>query len=128
MSDIMPNGNSPTATWTDKDYTIFEEWIRGVLHTSRTEITFTKKDGTERVMRCTLDPNLMPPPRLDPLATAIVESEAKKPKKFVIRAYDTEKQGWRSFDVHSVRSIRFFLGEPEEETDPNWPFPTGKKP
>ena len=116
MSDIMPNGTNPKADWTDDDWSIFETWIRGVLHSTDTQITFTKKDGTERVMRCTLDPELLPP--------APVLAEGKVPRKestTAIRVYDLDLKEWRSFTTKSVKSITFSFAAAS-------PFPTGPKP
>lgn len=116
MSDIMPNGPNPKADWTDEDWSIFETWIRGVLHTNDTQITFTKKDGTERVMRCTLDPELLPP------ALPIVEGKVpRKESTTAIRVYDLDLSEWRSFTIKSVKNITFSLGAAS-------PFPTGTKP
>lgn len=59
-------------------------------------ITFTKADGSERIMWCTLNDGYIP--------------DADKPKNEkqikenldVIRAYDLEKEAWRSFRIDSV--------------------------
>lgn len=66
------------------------------------EVTFTKKDGTERIMKCTLKESLIP--------------EKHKPKGDnpreggnsinVIACYDVEKEGWRSFTVSDVTSVQ----------------------
>jgi len=66
------------------------------------EVTFTKKDGTQRVMKCTLKESLIP--------------EKHKPKgdnpreggntTNVIPCYDVEKQGWRSFTIADVKSVQ----------------------
>ena len=58
----------------------------------------TKKDGSERVMRCTLSSNLLP----------LVESEktSKKPKvenSDVRTVYDLDAGAWRSFRWDSVK-------------------------
>lgn len=59
-------------------------------------ITFTKADGSERIMWCTLHESYIP--------------DADKPKNEkeikenldVIRAYDLQKEAWRSFRIESV--------------------------
>jgi len=48
-------------TWTDKDWDKFTEWLKGMLHVGPVTVTFNKKDGSERVMKCTLDPKELPP-------------------------------------------------------------------
>jgi hypothetical protein len=63
------------------------------------EVTFIKEDGSERIMRCTLMPRHLPVKYLE-------EQEAEK--KFhrenqeVIRCWDVQANGWRSFKVSSV--------------------------
>jgi hypothetical protein len=60
-------------------------------------VTFTKKDGTERQMLCTLDMSGIPEehqPKTDGNATA-KNNEA-------VRVYDLEKEAWRSFRLDSV--------------------------
>lgn len=68
------------------------------------EVTFTKVDGTTRIMRCTLDPKLLPP-------TYIGEDEQKektfhKENPNVISAWDVQKGGWRSFRIDSVQYMQ----------------------
>ena len=36
------------------------KWLIGLLESSPVEVTFTKRDGTERVMNCTLQPEYLP--------------------------------------------------------------------
>lgn len=59
------------------------------------EIIFTKKDGTERTMRATLDENMIPSSKT-PKGNSVVENDN------VIRCFDVEIQEWRSFRVDSI--------------------------
>ena len=79
-------------------------WIGELLHDETIRdlcVTFTKKDGTERELYCTL------------LQSAIPED--KKPKgtgpaevtDTVKRVFDVEKQEWRSFSWDSVKKVSF---------------------
>lgn len=89
--------------WTEKDWEAFRVWIRGMLHTNDVTITFTKADGTERVMRCTLDPEKYPP---------VVVKEGKAPRKestTAIRVFDLDIKEWRSFTISSVKKVAFDL-------------------
>lgn len=91
-------------TWTDKDWDKFTNWLKGVLHVETATVTFTKKDGTERVMKCTLNPEQLPP--------AIV-TEGKKERKVnqdVIAVYDVEVQGWRSITLKSIKRVQLTIG------------------
>ena len=64
-------------------------------------VVFTKSDGSERKMTCTLMEELLP------------EVDASKPKKAraenddVVAAFDVDKQAWRSFRLDSVKQITF---------------------
>lgn len=83
---------------------ITREQILNLLKTvdSGIEVIFTKADGSERTMKATLFPSLLP----------ITESKEDKPTRKVsdetIVAYDLEKQAWRSFRVDSVIEINTF--------------------
>jgi len=70
------------------------------LRESTCRVTFVKQDGTERVMECTLVEGQIPAemtPKSDGNVTKVNES--------VIKAFDVEKQGWRSFRVDSVKDF-----------------------
>jgi hypothetical protein len=64
-----------------------------------TTVTFTKKDGTERVMKCTRNPSFIPM-EFHPKNTTPSEEEVSDN----IRAFDVEKLGWRSFNFSTVRT------------------------
>ena len=92
---------------------LMREWIRGLLHTNEITVTFTKADGTDREMLCTLNGTKIP---LKPLApttsTAPVDGivrESKKPKKapdpHSLRVFDLEKQEWRSFRFDRLKKV-----------------------
>ena len=89
------------------------EWIRGLLHTNEITVTFTKADGTDREMLCTLNGTKIP---LKPVApttsTAPVDGivrESKKPRKapdpHSLRVFDLEKQEWRSFRFDRLKKV-----------------------
>lgn len=62
------------------------------------EVTFTKVDGEQRIMPCTLRPEMLP-------VREQGEAAASSPNRSVIRAFAIDKQAWRSFRVDSVLSI-----------------------
>ena len=80
------------------------EYMREELRKGVCNVTFTKVDGTERVMNCTLDMGFVPEEKL-PKGTGRAESEE------VLRVFDTDKTEWRSFRVESVTK---FLSEEVE--------------
>jgi WYL_2, Sm-like SH3 beta-barrel fold len=95
----------PTEDWSESDWDKFSNWLIGMLKINETvTVTFTKKDGTERVMNCTLKPELLPEAK--PVA------EGKEPRKestTSIRVYDLEKQEWRSFTTKNVTKVEFSI-------------------
>lgn len=70
------------------------------LQTGTKVVTFTKVNGEQRVMTCTLDANLIPDP---------VEIKADKSPKAVneevLPVWDVNANGWRSFRIDSVVSF-----------------------
>ena len=103
--DVLDKPYHPTKDWTEKDWDKFSNWLIGMLKINETvTVTFTKVDGTERVMNCTLKPELLPEAK--PLA------EGKTPRKessTSIRVYDLEKQEWRSFTTKNVTRVEFSI-------------------
>ena len=73
-----------------------EELRKGTL-----EVKFTKVDGEERTMICTLREDLIP---------VVTASETKRLNHQlsdeVVRVYDLEKEAWRSFRIDSIKSVR----------------------
>ena len=93
-------------TLSEKDVKIFKRWLKSHLAYGPTTVVFTKKDGTERVMNCTTNPELVP-------AVELVENaEPKKEKKVneeVMPVYDLEAKAWKSFRWDSIKQVRFEL-------------------
>jgi len=92
-------------TLSETDFKKFKTWLRSHLAIGPVTVTFTKKDGTERVMECTTSPNIVP-------AEPIVEGVEKKEKKVnedIMPVYDIAAQGWRSFRWDSVKQITITL-------------------
>jgi hypothetical protein len=89
------------------------EWVRGLLQNSKINITFTKADGTDRDMLCTLDHSRIPVSAAKPISTTApvdgIVRESKKPRKepdpHSIRVFDLEKQEWRSFRFDRLRKV-----------------------
>ena len=60
------------------------------------EVTFTKLDGDERVMPCTLMENYFPDPK----------KETSQKNDIVVAVWAIESQGFRSFRYDRVKSIK----------------------
>jgi len=77
------------------------EWLVGVLQEYPMEVTFTKKDGTERVMLCTLQEEYLPE----------TVGDVRKKSEDSLAVYDLENEGWRSFRWDSIKAVKFTLGD-----------------
>lgn len=92
-----------TKDWDDTKWNEFHSWLKGMLKIGPATVTFTKKDGTERVMNCTLQEEQLP---------VVVLKEDSKPRKestTSLRVFDLEKNEWRSFTLKSVTRIQFTI-------------------
>lgn len=69
------------------------------LHEGETTVTFTKVDGSERIMRCTLNETMLPP------AEPTEKTAERKVNPNVVAVWDLDNEGWRSFKVDSVKSL-----------------------
>ena len=70
-------------------------------------VTFTKADGTERVMECTLLQEVLSQ-RVPENDTPVKPEKRKKaPNPHTLAVYDIPADGWRSFRLDSVKSIGF---------------------
>ena len=63
-------------------------------------VEFTKVDGTQSVMECTLDPRYLPPGEAQDTGSKSADNPT------VLRVYATDREGWRSFKVLNVN--RFY--------------------
>ena len=85
------------------------EWVRGLLTNSEVTVTFTKADGTDRDMLCTLDHSRIPVSPVKPVSVDGIVRESRKPKKepdpHSIRVFDLEKQEWRSFRFERLKKV-----------------------
>jgi len=92
MTTNVFSGNS-------KDAKKGRKWLISLLGERPIEIVFTKKDGTERTMKCTLMEEYLP---------ETVGSDKPKNDE-VLAVYDLEKEGWRSFRWDSIKEVHFSL-------------------
>lgn len=75
-----------------------KQTLKDLLRENVLSVVFIKKDGTERVMECTLKPDLLPAQDENTASKDKVRTENPD----VIQVYDLENSGWRSFRVDSV--------------------------
>jgi hypothetical protein len=80
------------------------EWLKGLLRSEKVRVTFTKKDGTDREMLCTLMSDKIPSEKAP-------KNTGKSGSDDAIAVFDLDKTEWRSFRWDSVKKIEFTLGE-----------------
>ena len=78
------------------------QWLIDMLKMGPVRVIFTKKDGSERTMNCTLKSDL----------TENYEKKTdriKEQNQEVCPVFDLEAKGWRSFRYDSVKVVEFDL-------------------
>jgi len=63
-------------------------------------VVFTKKDGTERTMNCTLNESNIPTEHKPKNTGTSVGNDN------TLAVFDTDKQGWRSFTIADVKHVQ----------------------
>lgn len=77
-----------------------KENLIDMLRNNIVTVTFTKVNGEERTMKCTLMSEYVPNAPTNAGQVLLQESEST-----AVSVWDTEVNGWRSFRVDSVKSI-----------------------
>ena len=72
--------------------------IINMLNNGIVNVKFTKTDGSERVMKCTLMESFVKPHEKK-------TDREKKENDNIVSVWDIEKEGWRSFRYDSIISI-----------------------
>lgn len=80
------------------NFTTNREYIVQKLQENILEVTFTKVNGEERVLTCSLMESLLP--------SDDDEHESREPNPNTIPVWDLEKDAWRAFRLDSVIQIR----------------------
>ena len=80
-----------------------KDWLIGLLRSEIVELTFIKKDGSERIMTCTLAEQKIPAENAPKGVDRAKSDEA-------VAVFDLENNGWRSFRWDSLTNINFTLG------------------
>lgn len=87
--------------------------LRQELREGRVVVEFTKKDGTQRVMECTLNGTLIPTeqhPKKKPAQSnwdtmEVHPFEAIITDPNLFKVYDLDKHAWRSFRYESLTNV-----------------------
>ena len=72
-----------------------------MLQTSQCRVIFTKLNGEERDMLCTLKNDVIPKATKDP----ITQKKVRDLNEEVLAVWDVNKEGWRSFRISNVVSF-----------------------
>ena len=75
-------------------------FLTNLLRENVVNVVFVKNDGTERVMNCTLKPDLLP--------EHTESTSTRKSNPDVMSVWDLDNAGWRSFRLDSI--ITFTVG------------------
>lgn len=70
--------------------------LKDVFSKNIVNVTFKKVDGTERTMKCTLDPTFLPAP------TTKESTKKKAENENVLPVWNLDEQAFRSFRVDSL--------------------------
>lgn len=90
---MLPNN------WTELTADQRNIWLRQAL-ANDLSITFTKVDGEERTMACTLRPDALP------LLTLNETNKTRPNKSETLSVWCLDKNQWRSFRVMNVTSVK----------------------
>lgn len=71
-----------------------------LLHAGVAEVTFTKVDGSERIMKCTLKSDLIP-------SESTPKGTGKTHSPETLSVFDVESNGWRSFRWNAIKKFDF---------------------
>ena len=71
------------------------------------DVSFTKEDGTNRVMRCTLKRQYLPAKYLE---EETEERAYHKSNPDLLAVWDVQNKGWRSFHISSIQYVQLVDG------------------
>lgn len=75
-----------------------KESIQNLLRNFVAVVTFTKKDGTERVMKCTLKQDIAIPHERK-------TERVKEPKDDLLPVWDIDANAWRTITVPNILTV-----------------------
>ena len=79
------------------------QWLVGILRAQPVKVTFTKRDGSERTMTCTLQEGVAVPHEK-------TTDRVKEVKEEILPVWDMEANAWRSFRLDTIKHISFTIG------------------
>lgn len=89
----------------DTEKAVIRDWVKSLLQKGPITVVFTKADGTDREMLCTLRLEDLPAPNV-PVDGIVKEAkERKKPDEHSLRVFDLDKKEWRSFRFDRLKKV-----------------------
>jgi len=79
--------------------------LKEILSNTVSTVVFTKVDGTEREMKCTLLPEYLPQKPVVEGQQLLTEALPRKENPDTLAVWDMESNGWRSFRTDSVKTV-----------------------
>lgn len=83
----------------EKQLDELKQYTLSSLRTNTVKVLFTKQDGTQREMLCTLSESIIPAEKLPKSESTSSTAQS------AARVFDVEKQEWRSFRWNSVIKV-----------------------
>lgn len=77
----------------------FKGYLTSLLKNGVVEVNFTKVDGSERLMTCTLQESVVP------VTEAKEDAKPRTESQEALRVWDVAVNGWRSFRLDSINSV-----------------------
>lgn len=116
MNEVETVSVGTVTDWTDDQWGIFTHWLQDLLRNETVEVVFTKTDGTQRAMICTMQSDIISAGvKLLEEKRAQSVTDEKTPKQKIgnttkkkvgnIAVWDVEAQSWRSFRVRSLVNV-----------------------
>ena len=108
---ILYETMTPDQSWSDDEWNNFRSQVKDVLVEGVGEVTFTKINGDERVMTCTLRPQDLPKVEIkegeerNEMGGLKKERVIKNPNNS-LAVFDLKADGWRSFVIKNIKSVR----------------------
>jgi len=78
------------------------EDLKDFLRSEIIEVHFTKKNGEDRIMKCTLMANHIP----DDMKPKNIGNPPDEENQSYMNVFDIEAKGWRSFILDSVKYVK----------------------
>lgn len=89
---VMTNSQNGTTDQANNSWQ--NDYLKAALQKGPVNVTFVKRDGTERKMECTLKQDLLPQEE--------IKEQTREPNPNVLKVWDLEKSAWRSFRYDSI--------------------------